>query len=159
ELPWLRGHWSNRLAAIDEDIAMMAKRLDSAVGHVENAGHVESAVAEALARPKRAQSNCRHAAPAKFHPKQALPLEVASDVKAASVRLHYRHVTQAERFQSADMQESGGTWRAAIPAAYTDSVYPLQYYFEFRSAPETAWLYPGLGPDLASQPYFVVRRA
>jgi hypothetical protein len=48
-------------------------------------------------------------------------------------------------------------YRASIPAAYTDSPYPLQYYFELRTGPGTAWLYPGLGTNLAAQPYFVVR--
>jgi hypothetical protein len=153
ELPWLRGHWSDRLPAIDEDIAVMAKRLDKATD-----GHAETAIEQALGRPKRVQAACQHTPPATFRPKQSLPIEIASDVKLISARLHYRRVTQAERFQSSGMQVAGDQWRATIPAAYTDSAYPLQYYFEFKSGPETAWLYPGLGPDLTSQPYFVVRR-
>jgi hypothetical protein len=48
--------------------------------------------------------------------------------------------------------------RASIPAAYTDSPFPLQYYFEFHAAPDKAFLHPGFAPDLANQPYFVLRR-
>jgi len=47
---------------------------------------------------------------------------------------------------------------AAIPSAYTDSPYPLQYYFELKSAPDRAWLHPGFPADLAGQPYYVIRR-
>src|ERR1700682_5769264 len=42
---------------------------------------------------------------------------------------------------------------------YTDSQYPLQYYFELRQGPESAWLYPGFADNLTGQPYFVVAHA
>ena len=74
------------------------------------------------------------------------------------MRLHYRHVNQAERWQSAPMQPSDRLWRATIPADYTQSPYPLQYYFEVKDAPASAGLFPGLGEHLTRQPYFVVRR-
>jgi hypothetical protein len=57
------------------------------------------------------------------------------------------------------MQPRDRLYRATIPAAYTDSVFPLQYYFELRESPERAWLHPGFAADLANQPYYVVRRA
>jgi hypothetical protein len=46
-----------------------------------------------------------------------------------------------------------------IPADYTDTPYPLQYYFELSNASGQAWLYPGLGPTLTDQPYFLLRQA
>jgi hypothetical protein len=73
------------------------------------------------------------------------------------VVLYYRRVTQEERFQTAPMQAAGNSYRATIPAAYTASPYPLQYYFELK-APAAAWLYPGFSAALANQPYFVVRQ-
>jgi len=48
------------------------------------------------------------------------------------------------------MEGSGAT----IPAAYTKSDYPLQYYFETNGT-----LYPGLPKDFSQAPYFVIRRA
>jgi len=74
------------------------------------------------------------------------------------VRLHHRHVNQAERYQVAEMERQGGSWRTAIPAAYTDSPFPLQYYFELREGSGKAALYPGFTPDLTNVPYFVVRQ-
>jgi hypothetical protein len=72
--------------------------------------------------------------------------------------LHYRHVNQAERWQTAAAQSTGRIWRAAIPSDYTNDPYPLQYYFEATDAPASAALYPGLGVQLTNQPYFVLRK-
>jgi len=54
------------------------------------------------------------------------------------------------------MSRDKALW-SAIPASYTASNYPLQYYFELRRSTGEAWLYPGLTSDLANQPYFVVQ--
>jgi len=113
---------------------------------------LRAAIAEVLARPNRVTMAVRHTPPAHFEPRQPLALQAATD--ARSGRFYYRHVNQAERWESAELREGA----AAIPAAYTDSPYPLQYYFEFHTAPEKAFLYPGFAPDLANQPYFVVSR-
>jgi hypothetical protein len=48
-------------------------------------------------------------------------------------------------------------YRATIAADYTNSPRSLQYYFEVKEGPARAWIYPGFGPDLTNQPYFVVR--
>jgi hypothetical protein len=50
---------------------------------------------------------------------------------------------------------SGTPLRATIPAAFTKSPYPLQYYFSLESSS----MYPGIGTNLAAQPYFVLRQA
>ena len=133
ELAWLRGHWSDRLPAIDDDIADMQKALDAAKPDAVPA--VRAAIAEVIGRPRRATATCRHTPPAKFQPSQALPLEISVDRKLASARLYYRHVNQAERYQTAEMQAADNRYRAAIPAAYTDSPFPLVYYFELKEAP------------------------
>ena len=74
-----------------------------------------------------------------------------------SAQLHYRHVNQAERWQSVAMDRKRQSYAAAIPSAYTGSPYPLQYYFELKQSAARAWLHPGFPPDLAGQPYFVIR--
>ena len=156
EHPWLRGNWRDRLAAIDDDIADMSKRLEAAQP-VESA---RAAVLEALGRPKRVSAAVRHTPPPHFKPGQPLEVEFSVDraVKLSGARLYYRHVTQAERWQSAEMEGSGGRHKGTVPGAYTESPYPLQYYFELRESPEKAWLSPGFAADLSNQPYWVVRR-
>jgi len=156
ELPWLRGHWLDRLPAIDADIALLEKRLPSA--RPTNDPTLKAAIAEATGRRQRPSAATRHRAPDRFQRKQPLTLALTSPV-VASVRLHYRHVNQAERWQSTAMDRKGAAYVTAIPAEYTDSRYPLQYYFELKSAPDRAWLYPGFPSNLAGPPYYVVRAA
>jgi hypothetical protein len=155
----VRGQWADRLTAIDQDIAQMEQRLPAAKPSEEP--RLAEAIAEVLSRPQRPSANCRHQPPPNFRPKQAVPITITLEngPKLASVRLYYRHVNQAERFQSAEMEAGGNAYRASIPAAYTDSPYPLQYYFELKEAAGKAWLYPGFSPDFTNRPYLVLRRA
>ncbi len=157
ELRQLRGHWADRLADIDADIAAIALKLDSTQPAPAN-GPAAHAIAEALGRPQRPSLSGRHTPPANFQPGYAFPVEFTAENPYLSIELHYRHVNQAERWQRVSMQSDGSFWRAAIPPEYTQSTYPLQYYFEMRVAPESAVLFPGFGSKLTGQPYFVVRR-
>jgi hypothetical protein len=63
----------------------------------------------------------------------------------------------ADSYESADLSNTGDKYRALIPAEYTKTEYPIEYYVELRKE-KTAAIFPGLGPNLINQPYFVVRR-
>lgn len=154
ELSWLRGHWLDRLPAIAADVALLEKRLPAA--RPSDHPRVKAAIAEALGRPERPAIAMRHHPPDRFRRRQPVQLAVSGPV-LRSASLYYRHVNQAERWLSILMNRGGDTYVAAIPSAYTDSPYPLQYYFELKSAPDCSWLYPGFPADLAGQPYYVVR--
>jgi len=159
--PDQRGHWLDRLPAIDADIAEMAKRLESVSNASDQSARVQAAIQQALGRPQRTPVTCHHTPPAHFFPGEPLPLvlSIAPTAAPISARLYYRHVNQSERYLIADATAQGREYHTEIPASYAKSIYPLQYYFELKQGPETAWLYPGFQPDLANQPYFVVRRA
>ena len=161
ENPQLRGHWMDRLPAMDADIALVAKQLDKPVKSDVPPDRAQAAIRAALKRPKRIAIACSHQPATNFHAGQPLNLDltVESGAKPISVRVHYRQVTQAERYRSAQMQLRDGGYRVTIPGTYTDSQYPLEYYFELRQDPASACLYPGFAADLTGQPYFVVRRA
>jgi hypothetical protein len=152
-----RGQWRDRLAVIDSDIALLQKKLGATV--VSAHPRIAAARAAAMARPPSRTQSCNHTPPASFHPGKELVLHIVPDRKTESALLYYRHVNQAEHYQSLAMAADGSGYRAAIPGDYTDSDYPLQYYFELRESPRTAWFYPGLGADLLGQPYFLMRRA
>ncbi len=156
----IRGHWLDRLPAMDADIDLMKEKLDQThFGAATQPDNLRLAIEEAMGRPKRDFIACHHFQPDHFKPGESLDLELSIEKTIASVRLYYRHVNQAERYQIAEMQGTGKSFRAAVPADYTDTVYPLQYYFEVREKPEMAWLYPGFEAELTNQPYFVVRKA
>ena len=158
ELPQLRGHWEDRLPAMDRDIAAVAQQLQAAASG-EPAAHVALAIQAALSCPRREALAARHHAPANFHPGQPLDLALALETAAVAVRLYYRHVNQAERYSMIEMREQGRLYHASIPGSYTDSEYPLEYYFEIQESAEKASLYPGFSPSLSNQPYFAVGRA
>jgi hypothetical protein len=161
EHPQLRGHWLDRLPAMDEDIAALAKRLDQAKSNQAQPERVGLAIQEALGRPRRAPVSCRHTPPARFRPGQPLAVEMSLEegARPASVLLHYRRVNQAELWRAVEMEAQGNAYRAVVPGEYTASPFPLQYYFELREGPDAAWLWPGFDAELSNQPYFVVRQA
>ena len=146
-----RGHWSDKLAGIDKDIDAMRAALKSGVAAGAGASQ---AIARVTGIPKRPVVACTHAVPERFSPGSPLTLSVMVPA-GISARLHYRHVNHAERWRSMEMSGSGGKLMAAIPADYTASPFPLQYYFEL-SRPQAAWLYPAFNATLSNQPYYAV---
>ncbi|MGH7968563.1 MAG: hypothetical protein ACREIC_07545, partial [Limisphaerales bacterium] len=157
ELPNLRGHWLDRLPAIDADIAAMEKKLGQTRDTTARQPTVKRCIRQALTRPHRATVAGHHLPPATFRPGQPLEIELLLQKAPALVRLYYRHVNQGERFEPVAMRTERNGFQAVIPAAYTDSPYPLQYYFEIHDVSGYASLYPGFAPDLSNQPYFVLR--
>jgi hypothetical protein len=154
---WLRGHWADRLPAIDDDLGDMRRELARTPA---NTGERDGQDILGL-DPEPPVARYRHTPPASFRPGE--PVEVTLDVTvlddaSPTVTLYYRRLNQAEAYASTEMARDGETFRAEIPAAVTDSPYPLMYLFEVRAAPDAAWRYPGLDDDLANQPYFVVRQ-
>ncbi len=164
----LRGCWLDRLPAIDDDIRDMENRLVKAKETVAPAEgpdreRVRNAVHKVLSRPMRPTLPCRHVAPAHFEAGQPLRVELSveprSGIEGITVRFVYRHVNQGEDYQTQEMQPESNLYAAIIPGSYTKSPYALQYFFELHTRGGWAWLYPGLGPHLSNQPYFVVEQA
>jgi hypothetical protein len=161
-----RGHWQDRFAAVHADLVDMEKVLASIPSAKEappaaDAKRAENAIRAVLERQKSAEPPPRaeyHTPPSSFRRGQALPIAVHA-LNAAGVRLRYRHVNQAEPWQMVEMQQTGKDFRAKIPAAYTDSPFPLQYHFQIRDGTGKVGLSPGLKPGWQGQPYFVVRQA
>ncbi len=161
---YLSGHWKDRLPAIDEDILRMARRLDAAAPiprqRVPEADRIGKVIRAALGAPQRSVPACRHSPPAQFTPGKPLDLVLEFPEASASLEvvLHYRHANQAETWEKADMRRDATVFKALIPGGYTNSQYPLLYYFVLRRSPDQAALFPGLDADLAGQPYYAVRR-
>ncbi|MGW5365882.1 hypothetical protein [Actinopolymorpha pittospori] len=150
---YARGTWASRLEAIDQSLVGLEAALAE---HAED----EGASADRPLVPPTEQGpkpGAHHQPPGRFVPGEALALEwrLEDDVAVAEVRLHFRTVNQALTYDTLIMDGEGRTFRAEIPAEHTRTGYPLQYYFEVV-APPAAWQYPGLQPELANQPYYVV---
>ncbi len=161
ELDVLRGHWLDRLPAIDKDIDFMKTLLEKIPdNNAVQPDNVKKAIAEALGQPHRDSAVCNHKQPENFKVGKPVNLEISFEKKDIKlILLYYRHVNHAERFKSVEMQKAGKNYKATIPADYTNTQYPIQYYFELRDKLDNAWLYPGLTTKLMQQPYYVIRKA
>jgi hypothetical protein len=79
-------------------------------------------------------------------------VEAQSGVK--SVRLRYRHVTQTEDYQTAEMAvDSSGNYTGHIPASFIDTKWDLMYFIETIGNNGGGRMYPDLETE---QPYVVV---
>lgn len=150
-----RGHWIDRLGGIDTDLAAMQRKLGAPQSVTSPGTNTAAAIRAAMEHPTRPHLACVHQPPARFTPGSPLLLSLTLPHPPGQARLWYRHVDQAERWTHIAMQPSAGGFSASIPAAYTQSLFPLEYYFELRDA-HAAWLYPGLKATLSNQPYFAV---
>jgi hypothetical protein len=147
-----RGHWADRLPAIDTDLAALETHFAENLTQKSSA---QAALQQAAAKTPRPAISAKHDAAQSFHPGSELALAITTPANVTEAVLWYRHVNQGERWLSTPMHQSGATHAAAIPAVYTDSPYPLQYYFELRTA-TAATLHPAFNPTLSNQPYYAV---
>ena len=158
-----RGHWLDRLAAIDADIADMQAKSAETPGGAGFPGldvkALERAVAEVLAPSTRPAFHVTHTPVTHFKRGESVAVQVTAKGKIDFVELRYRRVDQAELWRAAGMKSQGASWTATIPGDYTDSAFPLQYYFVLRGGTATPALHPGLGASLMDQPYYVIRQA
>ena len=157
--PHLRGSWADRLGAIDQDVEDMAALTPSLPSGTEAASDQGGLGLEAY--PRRPDAEMRHVPPRSFRPGRDIPIAVevsrGEEGKVAAARLRYRHMNQSERYVEVEMTREAERFVSTIPGGYTGSPYALTYFFALRGASGSAWLYPGLGFDLSSRPYFVLR--
>jgi hypothetical protein len=161
-----RGQWLDRLPAIDQDTTDLEKLLKQPPAEAQKTDteaikHAMQAVLNQSQADERPLPTDLHTPPASFQRGKPLSVVVGTGglTAIAGVRLRYRHVNQAEIWQSAEMQRTGDDYQAVVAAEYTDSPFPLQYYFQTRTGSGKAWLYPGLEHRWHGQPYFFVQQA
>jgi hypothetical protein len=152
DVPFRRGHWADRMPFIDQDMVALEKHFASASVQRPIVGSATEKAAKVRSRPVLA---VEHSAPASFDRGINLNLTFTASPTAKEAILWYRHVNQGERWLSIAMRTSGNSHAASIPGSYTNSPYPLQYYFELRTA-ETAVLHPSFNSTLSNQPYYAV---
>jgi hypothetical protein len=155
DIPIRRGNWSGRLPEIDHDSVVLETYYGGKPIQQASAAKAIQQVIKASARNK---VDVGHTPPVTFQPGSDLVLTVGGPAAVTGAILWYRHVNHGERWSSVPMQKDGNVHRASVPSSYTDSPYPLQYYFEFHTANE-ATLYPPFNPTLSNQPYYAIMPA
>lgn len=159
---FMRGHWQDRLALLDRDLAAMERRpAATKVAADLPAARVSALIRQILESRARAPApDVRHVPPVAFSRREPLQVRLAAAGGAVhSARLHYRHAHQGEDWIQVTMKPARGGFEAVVPAGYVDSEYPLLYYFEVAADAGHPQLYPGLEDNLCNQPYFVARSA
>jgi hypothetical protein len=157
--PWLRGHWADRLPAIDADLQDM----EDPRGGGRSVPADDDVEIDWLGGTTRvpADVTIAHVPPSTFQPGVDLPLEVelrgtdASEVQGIVAR--HRPMNQALAYAVTDMDRDGERFVTRIPGSELNGRYPLAYAFVLRDERGGAWRHPSLGPDLTGQPYFIAR--
>jgi hypothetical protein len=149
-----RGNWTDRLPAIDQDLAVLEKHFADRLSQTLHRTSAQTAIQNATKAPPRPALAVEHKAPTTFHSGSDLQLIFTAPAAAAST-LWYRHVNHGERWISTPMQKTGNTYSGVVPASYTNSSYPMQYYFELHTK-DAATLHPPFNPTLSNQPYYSV---
>ncbi|NHN32978.1 hypothetical protein [Paenibacillus agricola] len=169
----VRGHWSDRLQAMEDDLAVMENVAIAAHEAVEKPLVTEKQAAAAKFLQVRSQSSrvvCSHQSPGKLRTGEALDLLLSVSIPDSSantrfaaataglkVKLHYRHANQGEHYVVVEMaRQDDSLFLASVPAAYIDSPYDLIYFFEIHDSEGDAWMYPGLNEQISNQPYYLV---
>jgi hypothetical protein len=154
-----RGHWSDRLPALARDLAAMERRPEP---RSHEPMFDASAVIASIESPPPARPDFGpdHRPPPTFARRRPVSLELNCGNRVVhGVSLHYRILHQAAAWQTLPMTRSRRTFRASIAGTYADGVFPLQYYFSLHAGTGAPQLYPGIGADLADEPYWVLSPA
>ncbi len=162
ELWQLRGHWANRIPAMDVDIANMKKVLEMDTlkknPSIKN-DLINTAIQFVDHPPSRPMITCEHQPAELFQPGEVIQIAVKPEGnRIKNVLLYYRHVNQAVDWQRTRMEVNGDQYRAEIPSDYTETRYPISYYFAFDMGEHGIALYPGLDQHMIRMPYYVVRQ-
>jgi hypothetical protein len=149
---WLRGSWHSRLPEMEAELLdLVALR---GYGGTESVPANDEAVAAAKAINAHKVLH-RQVGELVYSDEFTAgePLCVRHKGQAdAIVTLHYRHVNQAERWETVTMERSGDSYLGEIPSAYTGTKYHLQFFVSYSSGGKTK-IIPGLAADLANEPY------
>jgi hypothetical protein len=155
EIPMRRGHWADRLPGIDNDLAAMQVALKSPPAEAKASPASSKLIAMVNSVPQRRKFAAQHALAKTFVPGQPLETSLQAGEGITGAELYYRHVNQGERWKSAAMTRLGAAFTGAIPGGYTQSVYPLQYYFVLRNGEDVGY-HPEFNAELSNEPYLVV---
>jgi hypothetical protein len=143
-----RQHWREELALLEQDLAA----LEAERAKVESKPERKLAPRDPDLKPPVVSL----VPPAAAEPGRDLRIAAkagASEVKW--IRLRYRHVTQYEDYQTAEMtlDAKSGLYTAAIPAAFLDPKWDLMYFVEVVGKNGAGRMYPDLEREM---PYVIV---
>ncbi|GAB3595898.1 hypothetical protein [Microbacterium tumbae] len=150
------GHWAQQVQSIDDDLQALRRERDRALQGSE------SVPAESLPRPTRTREPVAvsHEQPEPYRRGEPVAIRLHASVGSGvvSALLRYRHVDQSQSYEQVAMREIDGGFAAEIPGSYTDSSFPLAYFFEVTTEGRAPTFFPGFSDEtLSNQPYYTLR--
>lgn len=153
------GHWMDRIPSFDDDLADMKSRLNSRKSVTQDQKErVNAAIQYVSSSHLRPLVEVNHVPNENFEAGKALLIGLKIKGKPQKVIMYFRHINQAEKWKSVELRSNNQEYEGEIPAEFTSSRFPLQYYFEIKTSPTRATLFPALGKDFNEVPYYVVHR-
>lgn len=150
--PSERGHWADRLPAIDQDLEELVAELAAAPSD----GGADDRKAPGVPghRPEATIDVA-----AAFVPGESIPVRITLPPEVdGRVELHYRHLNQGTQWTASPMEANGSGFTSEVPSSYTESPYPMQLYATVHDAHGDAWIVPGFDSSLTNEPYLVLHQ-
>ncbi|MDQ0253321.1 hypothetical protein J2S74_000693 [Evansella vedderi] len=158
-VPYMRGHWTDRIEGIEEDMKRMEKQTQFIITEPSTEA-LERATVWLNGKSKAKEISVEHTPPLIFQRGDDVSIALQlHGTDQGKVTMKYRRVNQAEGYKSVTMERKGNEFTSTIPSSYTDSLYPLVYYFEVEDDRNEKRQYPGFENTLSNQPYFVIRQS
>lgn len=152
--PTERGHWSDRLGAMADDLRALRLEFERATGRARESD------AHLARRSERWEvEDARLEAPETF--RRGEPFEVRLRGPGASgltgATLWYRPLDQSQSYRSVEMHAHDSELVGRVPGDETRTRLPIACFVEARRSGDHPILVPGLGRSLSNQPYVIVR--
>ena len=155
---WLRGRWDDRLPAINQDIDDMRsiliknknkykkiKRDLELIDYIKNWNNDQNILVN-------------HLPPKHYIKGENISLFCKLDInKKLSGYINFREVNQSKKWRRKKLIKSKDIYYSVIPKRFTNTQYPIQYYFEFTNKKYSSFS-PGFNKFLSNQPYYLLRQ-
>ena len=144
-------HWDEEYKLLGRDFEKLLSERAAAGGKADGGPHPEPI--KALTAPPLAVISSADSAPS--NQDFVVSARISAPKGLKSVRLRYRHVTQVEDYESAEMIRDAktGVYTGRIPASFIDPKWDLMYFVEAIGADGAGRMYPDLEVET---PYRIV---
>ena len=155
---WLRGRWDDRLPAIIKDIDDMINIIKKNKKKYRNVKKDLDFINYVKKWKNHQNILIKHSCPATYKKGEKISLDCKLYIrKNYTGYVHYREVNQSKKWKRKKLINNKGKYKTVIKADFTNTDYPIQYYFEFEDK-KFSYFSPGFNKFLSNQPYFLLRQ-
>ena len=155
---WLRGRWDDRLPAINQDIDHMRNILIKSKNKYNKSKKALNLINYIKNWKNDQNILVNHLPPKNYIKGKKISLSCNLNInKNLLGYINYREVNQSKKWKRKKLIKSKNIYNSVIPSRFTNTQYPIQYYFEFTDKKHSSFS-PGFNKYLSNQPYYVLRQ-